>query len=159
MTEVLDKFLVAALAPNTNSQAIIPEINFTCAGSILSWTFGASWEGNTPELTELQIWRSSGDGSYDKVGSTTIMTEENTTGFYQYPLSSPLSFQAGDILGYYQPATSITQLRLRVVSQVDPVQTLRLRSDQTGPASQFTINGSSTSSRNLLISVETDKGG
>ena len=81
MTEVLDKFLVAA---PENSQAIIPEINFTCAGSILSWTFGASWEGKTPELTELQIWRSSGDGSYDKVGSTTIITEENTTGLYQY---------------------------------------------------------------------------
>ena len=156
MTEVLDKFLVAA--PDTNSQAIIPEINFTCNGSILSWTFGAQWRGNTPELTELQIWRSSGDGSYDKVGSTTIMTEENTTGFYQYPLSSPLPFQAGDILGYYQPTSSITQLRLLVVSEVDPVQTLHLKSGQTGPASQFSISGSSTSSRNLLISVKTGEG-
>ena len=158
MTEVLDKFLVAAPNTVTNSQAIIPEINFTCAGSILSWTFGAGWQGSTPELTELQIWRSSGDGSYTKVGNTTIMTEENTTGLYQYPLSSPLPFQAGDILGYYQPARSRSQLRLLVVSQVDPVQTLHLRSDQTDPANQFTINGSSTISRNLLISVETGEG-
>ena len=156
MTEVLDKFLVAA--PNTNSQAIIPEINFTCNGSILSWTFGAQWLGNTPALTELQIWRSNGDGSYTKVGNTTIMTEESTTGLYQYPLSSPLPFQAGDILGYYQPTLSITQLRLLVVSKADLVQTLRLRNGQTGPASQFTISGSSTGSRNLLISVETGEG-
>ena len=94
-------------------QAIVPDTTFTCNGSILSWTFGARWEGNTPALTELQIWRSSGDGSYDKVGSTTIITEENTTGLYQYPLSSPLPFQAGDILGYYQPAPSTSQLGLR----------------------------------------------
>ena len=95
-----------------SEQGVYPEINFTCAGSILSWTFGANWEGNTPALTELQIWRNNGDGSYTKVGSTTIMTEENTTGLYQYPLSSPLPFQAGDILGYYQPATSRSQLGL-----------------------------------------------
>ena len=97
---------------DSSVQGVYPEINFTCAGSILSWTFGASWEGNTPGLTELQIWRNSGDGSYTKVGSTTIMTEENTTGLYQYPLSSPLPFQARDILGYYQPARSRSQLGL-----------------------------------------------
>ena len=41
------------------------------------------------------------------------MTEENTTELYQYPLSSPLPFQAGDILGYFQPAPSSSQLGLR----------------------------------------------
>ena len=82
-------------------QAIIPGINFTCSGNILSWKFAAEWQENAPALTELQIWRSSGDGSYTKVGSTTIMTEESATRLYQYPLSSPLPFQAGDILGYF----------------------------------------------------------
>ena len=89
-------------------QAIIPGINFTCSGTILSWTFAAEWWENATALTELQIWRSSGDGFYTKVGSTTIMTEESTTGLYQYPLSSPLSFEAGDILGYF-----MSQLRLQ----------------------------------------------
>ena len=83
-------------------QGIIPGINFTCSGTILSWTFAAEWRESAPALTELQIWRSSGDGSYTKVGSTTIITEESTTGLYQYPLSSPLPFQAGDILGYFR---------------------------------------------------------
>ena len=88
-------------------QAIIPGINFTCSGTILSWTFAAEWWENATALTELQIWRSSGDGSYTKVGSTTIMTEESTTGLYQYPLSSPLSFEAGDILGYFRSQLSL----------------------------------------------------
>ena len=73
--------------PDFSAQVIVPDTTFTCNGSILSWTFGARWEGNSETLTELHIWRSSGDGSYTKVGSTTIMTEENTTGLYQYPLS------------------------------------------------------------------------
>ena len=42
------------------------------------------------------------------------MTEENTTKLYKYPLSSPLPFQEGDILGYYQPSRSRSQLGLKL---------------------------------------------
>ena len=130
-------------------QAIIPGINFACNGSILSWTLAAEWWGAAPELTELQIWRSSGDGSYDKVGSTTIMTEESTTGLYQYPLSSPLPFQAGDILGFFR-----SQLRLQF-ENVGSDHLLYFR-DQNSAASQFTVSGSSPFDRyHVLISVET----
>jgi len=95
--------------PTYNEQAISPNMNFTCDGSILSWTFGAQWNANSQAYTELQMWRSStgGDGSYTKVGSTTIMLEEeNSTRLYQYTLTSPLPFQAGDILGFFQHRTS-----------------------------------------------------
>ena len=122
--------------PDFSAQVIVPDTTFTCNGSILSWTFGARWEGNSETFTELQIWRSSGDGSYTKVGSTTIMTEVNTTGLYQYPLSSPLPFQAGDILGYFQPATSTSQLGLRYeefTSTTYQVYSL------SSPANQFNI--------------------
>ena len=98
-----------------NNQAIFPEVNFTCSGSIQSWVFGAQWEGNTVSYTELQIWRpGSEDGVYSKVGNTTIMTEEPRTehSLYQYSLSSPLTFQAGDVLGFYQPEPSRSQLTL-----------------------------------------------
>ena len=98
-----------------NNQAILPEVNFTCSGSILSWIFGAQWEGNNDSYIELQIWRpGSRDGVYSNVGSTTIMTEEPRTvlSLYQYSLSSPLTFQAGDVLGFYQPESSRSQLRL-----------------------------------------------
>ena len=130
-------------------QAIIPGINFTCSGSILSWTFAAKWWKNAPALTELQIWRSSGDGFYTKVGSTTIMTEESTTGLYQYPLSSPLSFQAGDILGYF-----MSQLNLQF-ENVGSGQLLHYNS-QDSASSHITVSdfidfyGS-----HVLISIET----
>ena len=128
------------------------QTNFTCNGSILSWTFGASWEGNTLALTELQIWRSSGDGSYTKVGNTTIMTEESVTGFYQYPLSSPLPFQAGDILGFFQPATSTSQLGL----YHEGVTTISYRINSLpAPATQFNIAGTIQHPYQPMIDVET----
>ena len=149
MNAALGNYGTLLTPSETSLQAIIPGINFTCAGSILSWTLGAEWWGAAPELTELQIWRSSGDGSYTKVGSTTIMTEENTTGLYQYPLSSPLPFQAGDILGYFR-----SQLRLQF-ENVGSGHLVYYR-DQDSAASQFTVSNSTESvGLHVLISVET----
>ena len=149
MNAVLDNYDPLVTGSVTSLQAIIPGINFTCAGSILSWTLAAEWWDDAPALTELQIWRSSGDGSYDKVGSTTIMTEENTTGFYQYPLSSPLPFQAGDILGYFR-----SQLRLQF-ENVGSGHLLHYNY-QDSAASQFTVSDSSLfDPYHVLISVET----
>lgn len=93
--------------------ALYTTTNFTCNGSILSWTFGAEWNAQNESFTELQIWRSTGNGFYTKVGSTTIITERNLTRFYHYPLSSPLPFQEGDILGYFQPRITKSPLTLQ----------------------------------------------
>ena len=98
---------------DVSRQGIFPEVGFTCSGQLLGWVFGAQWEGNSASFTELQIWRPTNVyGVFTKVGSTTIMTTESHTGFYNYSLSSPLAFQAGDVLGYYQPPPSESQLTL-----------------------------------------------
>ena len=144
--------------PIITRQAIFPYSNFTCDGSILSWTFGAQWEGNSPRYTELQIWRSSGDGSYTKVGSTTIMLEdENPTRLYQYTLTSPLPFQAGDILGYFQGSQSTSQLRL-LFEDVGSDHPLHYNI-QDIPSSQFvfTSNTERVDRYHLLVSVKTSK--
>ena len=112
---VLDKYMYGSFEYTINGfQAIFPGVTFTCNGSIQSWIFGAAMEGTaTSSHPELQIWRSNGNRSYIKVGNTPInVTEENATQLYHYPLSSPLPFQAGDILGYYQPEKPQNQLRL-----------------------------------------------
>ena len=80
------------------------------------------------------------------------MTEENTRGLYQYPLSSPLPFQAGDILGYYQPATSTSQLGL----YHEEVTMINYRiSFLASPATQFNIAGSIEHPYLPMIDVET----
>ena len=117
---VLDKYMYGSLVYSNNGfQAIFPGVNFTCNGSIQSWTFGATIEGtSTSSFPELQIWRTNGNGSYIKVGSTTVnVIEENAARLYHFPLSSPLAFQAGDILGYYQP--QIRQSQLRLLAEMD----------------------------------------
>ena len=83
-----------------NTQVVVPSINFTCRGSILSWIVGGQWQGNTDSFTELQIWRGSEDGGYTIVGSTLINVTQGTPGelqLYHYPLTTPLSFEAGDV--------------------------------------------------------------
>ena len=133
-------------------QAIIPGIYFTCSGSIESWTFGARWEQDT-DFIELQIWRpGSKDGSYTKVGSTTInVEEEGQTDIYQYPLSSPLHFQAGDILGYYFHM----RLKFEKVGAGYP-----LYYAPESPASQFSIHDDDsryTDKYHVMVSVTTGK--
>ena len=92
-------------------QAIFPEVGFTCSGSIDAWVFGAEWRGQD-RFPELQIWRPTGDGAYTKVGNTIIITDSNSSRLYEYPLSSPLDFQAGDVFGYYQPDPPRSQLKI-----------------------------------------------
>ena len=138
-------------------QAIFPKVNFTCSGSILSWVFGAYWEGNTGSFTELQIWRpGSEDGSYTKVGSATIMVQRNTTRLYEYRLSSPLAFTAGDVLGYYQPARESSQLRLLVEGLGrGGEQQLRYRYDAESPDRELNISGPGNDRVTVFIDVVT----
>ena len=140
--------------PLINRQTILPYKNFTCGGRILSWLLGAQWEGNSQAYTELQIWRSSGDGSYTKVGSTTIMLEERPSRLYRYNLDSPLPFQAGDILGYFQGNQSTSQLSL-LHEDVGSGQPLHYVI-QDSPSSQFIMENSLRNNLyNVLISVQT----
>ena len=137
-----------------SSQVIIPGINFTCNGNIHKWIFGAEWYGNTESYTELQIWRSSGDGSYTKVGSTTIIADNNPTELYEYPLFAPVSFQEGDILGYYQPSESRSQLGLQLEQEYGHRLYIDSKNSSTSDLSLEEFGGYSHEYQ-VLISVET----
>ena len=144
------------VAARESTQGIFPQVNFTCSGSILSWVFGAQWEGNTDSFTELQIWRpGSEDGSYTKVANTTIVTEEIRSKFYQYQLFSPLAFQAGDVLGYYQPATSSSQLRVLLEKEGKTERQLGYYYTTASPASQLNISGPGDSRYTIFVDVIT----
>ena len=156
MDAVLGNYGRVVYSPS-DRQAIFPGVNFACSGSIQSWIFGAFWIGHTASFTELQIWRSSGDGSYTKVGSTIIMTERNTTELYYYPLSSPLLFQAGDILGYNQPNPTDMTSQLALLSEEDGRGQLWYYYFPSSAPSQFVISESTNSGSRyqVLINVIT----
>ena len=85
-------------------QVVIPAINFGCDGSITRWIFGARWQGDDDAYTELQIWRKISDNQYMKVnGTSLIVGARNGSEVYEYELETPIAFQEGDILGYFQP--------------------------------------------------------
>ena len=64
--------------------------------------------GDINSYPELQIWRPSGDTTYSKEQSTTIMPmSQEGDRVYEFPVEPPLPFQPGDILGVRQP-TEVT---------------------------------------------------
>ena len=115
-------------------QGIFPEVGFTCSGSIRTWVLGAEWVAEDDSLTELQIWRPVGRGRvYTLVGKTPIRTVESDSRLYEYNLSSPLAFQPGDVLGYYQPSAS----RLRMMFEQNGREPQCGYYYTTGPATEL----------------------
>ena len=105
---------------NVERQSVYPAINFTCDGSITSWTVLARrFTGNDDTMySDLQVWRGEGGGAYTSVGNTTLSGgSDNRDDIYEYMLDSPLRFQAGDVFGMFQPQGSVS--RLRIHSQRD----------------------------------------
>ena len=121
--------------------------------------FGAEWGGGNL-FPELQIWRPTGDdGVYTKVGYTTITTVIESSRFYEYSLSSPLDFQAGDVLGYYQPDFGGSQFRLLLEDDGRDTQLLYFNTMPTSPATELDISSLLIESRTqqLLLNVVTGR--
>ena len=99
---------------NTQSrQQITPNIKFTCDGMITKWIVGADWNSGDNFYPELQIWRSSGNDTYQKINGTFLEFEDSSSNrIYEYDNFSPIPFLAGDILGVFIPRTTISRLRL-----------------------------------------------
>jgi len=94
-------------------QRVIPGISFNCSGAITSWTIGAEWEtgGNHDFFPHLQIWRSCAANTFVLVGDVELFVaggEERPDGDYVFSGTPdpPLEFEAGDILGMFQPRGS-----------------------------------------------------
>ena len=140
-----------------NYQGIFPEVGFTCNGSIKSWVFGGQWVGQNSFFIELQIWRPTGDdGVYTKVGNTTVVVERmNSSDIYEYPLSPSLTFQSGDVLGYYQPSPFQSQLRLLFeLNGREPQRGYYYY--RTSPASELDIrSGAQSTAFQILVDVVT----
>ena len=95
-------------------QRIIPDIRFTCNGTLTKWIIGAqrtlTQAANHPQL---QIWRQIQEtpNPYD-ITTFSVITALNATSVlnvYEYVPNPPLEFQPNDVLGLYQPHIGDTQ--------------------------------------------------
>ena len=100
---------------NDNQQSIYPGINFTCSGSITSWSVLVRrfTDFSEEKYPDLQLWREENAEIYTRVGNTTLSGRiTNQDGILEHVLDSPLEFEAGDFLGIFQPSGSL-KIQLR----------------------------------------------
>ena len=86
----------------------------SCNGSVTKWIYGAVDRSATGELPEIQIWRQTDTDAYTKQTFSRVSANETEPGtnIHEYYPETPLEFQEGDILGYFQPDESNSQIVL-----------------------------------------------
>ena len=144
-------------------QRIIPRINFTCDGAITKWIVTGRWNdgGMRDWYPDLQIWRSTGTNMFTKVGNTTLRVEggSDSVTYYEYNLTIPLNFQAGDVLGIFQQDRGRSRLRVYFLSGVGPrnyYETLTSNNIVEPPSDMFTL-GAEYENDLPLVAVEISK--
>ena len=144
--EAVEAAAAQRLVNRDRQQRIIPYINFTCDGAITKWIVDGRWDnsGMHDWYPDLQIWRRNATNTFTKVGNTTLRIEigrSNLT-YYEYSPPTPLSFQAGDVLGIFQPDGGRNRLRLYFQSGAGPqnyYETLDSNDIVEPPSDVFTL--------------------
>ena len=108
--------LYRSIEETAQQQMILPSMNFSCSGNISKWTFVARSRtgGGRNQYPRFQLWRSDGGGIYRRVYESSITsTMSGQLDLEEYMPDTPVPFEAGYILGVYQPENG--QRRLSVV--------------------------------------------
>ena len=125
--------LVCGNRVDHDAQYIIPQLNFSCNGTVTQWKVGLEGGGNN-QVVNLQIWRSLAQGQFSLVNDTTYTKTDKDERIATVPVS--MSVMAGDMVGFYVPDG---QLQLHTAPDVG--------------LTMYTIGGSPTSSLAALESV------
>ena len=124
--------LVCGGRVTANTQYIIPELNFSCNGTVTQWKVGLESEGNNQRVN-LQIWRSVDAGEYTSV-TEVVYAKTADERIATVPVS--VSVMAGDLVGFYVPGGQLQPHTLPGVG-----------------LTMYTTEGSFTSSLSSLDSV------
>ena len=79
-------------------QYIIPELNFSCDGTVTQWKVGLEGKEDDQSVN-LQIWRSVGAGEYTSVTEVVYTKTVRDERVATVPVS--MSVMAGDMVGFY----------------------------------------------------------
>ena len=101
---------------DSNKQAIIPQVIFTCSGKITRITATVRFDDSTSSNYPLfQVWRPVSVGSviYDKIGEIQLESDDQVFGSSNNQLviiiptgNNTIEVQPGDVVGYYHPPQS-----------------------------------------------------
>jgi len=102
---------------------VVPSMNFSCHGNISRWVFVARRRGgDRNQYPRFQLWRPNGPDRYEReyessTDSSRFMTADNSgLTIAEYVPLAPIPFQAGDVLGVYQPDSDDRRLSVIHVS-------------------------------------------
>ena len=117
--------LIGRAVSRHQEQVLLPAVTFTCDGSLSGWTFVAKRVGGRgrSDYPEIQVWRPqpSSPHVYDLVSSVRVSpqaTDHNSV--YTHTLTSPISYQTGDVLGLYHPSSDSSAYKILSVQHGGP---------------------------------------
>ena len=117
--------LIGRTVERQREQIIFPAVKFTCSGTLTGWRFVAqrvSGRGRD-DYPELQVWRpqSRSPNTYNIVRSVRVTPQSTSqSNVYTHTLSSPISYQAGDVLGLYHPSSDTSAYKILSVEHGGP---------------------------------------
>ena len=103
-----------------NRLAIIPQLNFTCNGSITSIRARVRFENARSNFPFFQLWRLSSTNSttYNKIGEVQLKSDDQVTGSGTYQTANiiltdnnTIKIHSGDVVGYYHPSDARYRVR------------------------------------------------
>ena len=93
---------VSEIESISSGQLLTPDLRFTCDGVVTKWIIGADWNSNKSLFPELQVWRNTGNSTYQKISGVSMeLPASSTRRIYIYVDFPPVKIQAGDILGVF----------------------------------------------------------
>lgn len=117
------------LAFQSDKYAVVPEFTITHSGLLTRWLFAAQLPTTlslAQEKPQLQVWRRAPNRFRDTfrlVHTTNCSLQQykkgNSLGTHEYLLEEPARVEAGDILGFYQPANNESRLNLALLRNTE----------------------------------------
>ena len=98
------------ISSTLSQQFLTPDMRFTCNGMITKWIIAANVNSDKPHTAELQLWRNTTNGVYERINGTQITMTASLLAVYELDNFSPIPFQAGDFLGLYLPLSEVITL-------------------------------------------------
>ena len=148
---------------------VMPGLNFTCDGNVTSLLLAVDVRtavNTIIQYPQLQVWEPSTTlpGFYTRGDHQNIRLSAgddfSPDGVLGYKLNPPISFQNGDVLGVWQPASSSSVVRMFYAKDPGAPVTER-REHRSDPIPTVLINPLSTvtkvSNQSVLLSLTTGK--
>ena len=139
---------------------VLSSMNFSCNGNISRWTFVAR-RRDGDQYPRFQLWRRNGSDRYERVYESNTDNSRFTTAdnsgltIAEYVPLAPIPFQAGDVLGVYQPDSNDN--RLSVIHVSVPADFGRVNFLGLTDVVEFNTRGLPTFNDFPLVAVDTSK--